>query len=74
MIASEKTTPSTVQQADGQATAADLARRAHDRRSERALAGWLATRMRAQAHDRRRGGGEEPPRVQRTARSSQDHP
>jgi len=36
-------------------------RRAHDERSQRAVAGWLATRMRAGARARRAGARDDPP-------------
>lgn len=62
MIKSEKAAPATVQQADAQPVDADVAQRARERRYQRALAGWLASRMRARAHERRRGPGGGPAR------------
>ena len=38
-----------------------IARRARDQRSQRAVAGWMATRMRAGARARRRSAGDGPP-------------
>ena len=46
---------------DAQPTDLGLRSRTRDQRSQRAVAGWLATRMRAGARARRRGAREAPP-------------
>jgi hypothetical protein len=46
----------------------DIARRAGERRNQRAFAGWVASRMRARAHERRREDGSESARAERTSR------
>ena len=60
MIHPQLTTPPGAQSADPQPTDADVAQRAREQRSQRALAGWLATRIRAAAHEGRHAAGEEP--------------
>jgi hypothetical protein len=50
-------------------TAVDVERRARDQRSQRVLAGWIAGRMRAGAHQRRRAAGEWPARATPTPRT-----
>ena len=53
MTHSQKTMLPTVPRANPQPIDADVAKR--ERRYERAIAGWFASRMRARAQERRRG-------------------
>jgi hypothetical protein len=62
MTQSQNTTPATPQQSEAQPIDADVAGRRRERRYQRALAGWLASRMRAVSHQRRRDPGEQPAR------------
>jgi hypothetical protein len=52
------TTASDIEPADPEPPEAEVARRARERRYQRAVAGWLASGLRAKAHERRRAGGE----------------
>jgi hypothetical protein len=53
------TTPN-VEQAEPQPSDTEVTRRARERRYQRAVAGWLASGLRAKAHERRRAGDEPP--------------
>jgi hypothetical protein len=54
----ERTIPPVEEQAESQPSDADGARSRRERRDQRALAGWLAGRMRSAARTRRRGSPE----------------
>jgi hypothetical protein len=58
MIDAQQTAPTGVQPIDAQPFDSDVARRAREQRSQRVLAGWVASRMRAGAHRRRHGTRE----------------
>jgi hypothetical protein len=60
MTQSQKTSPPAVQQADTQLIDPDVAQRARERRYQRAIAGWFASRMRTRAHQRRHPPDDEP--------------
>jgi hypothetical protein len=63
MTEHQSTTPFTEPRPDAQPIAADVTQQARERRYQRALAGWLATRMRIHAHQRLRSSQEDPPRA-----------
>jgi hypothetical protein len=58
MIDTQQTSPPRGQPGDARPIDSAVAKRARDQRSQRVLAGWLASRMRAGAHERRRGARE----------------
>jgi hypothetical protein len=60
MIQTPQTAPPGVQAADAPPIGAAETRRAREQRSQRALAGWLASRMRAGAHERRLAARDRP--------------
>lgn len=64
----------TTPQAGARPIDADVAPRASEQRLQRALAGRVASRMRAQARERRRRPGDEPARREQTARPGPDTP
>jgi hypothetical protein len=58
----QSTTPSSEAQPGARPTESGVTQQSRERRYQRALAGWLATRMRTQAHKRWRSSQEDPPR------------